>query len=325
MALVRRLQTVRSLLLRTAGSRESSSLPFRSGNEFSWTQAGDGFRFGCGRSFHSSLCHVPDTHGKSVYSSLYESHNAASTRLLRSTMIAEAVPFSCDKRYATTQVKAPPQLQKTGAVRVSMVSPGFVYEPYALHENIAWWRRCFTRSGWKRTKEDFVRELRSAYAIAKLRKTGYSKNKFYVEALELYKEINIMMANGDKKTIRKNVTERMYSALKNEIKQREARWGSVYWELVEPVIKIKTLQARLIGIDRTDLNKAFIQLTLEFLTKQKFEAYDTKGNVVAGDKKKEVLVRDIWVFEKSLFHTGACWRLCGRIEFPSKDKIQPAV
>ncbi|CAF2012235.1 unnamed protein product [Brassica oleracea var. botrytis] len=339
MALVRRFQTVRSLL-RTAGSTESSSLPFRSGNEFSWNQAGDGFRLGRWRSFHSSLCHVPDTLGKSVYSSLYESHNAASPHLLRSTMIAESVPFSSDKRFATTQVKAPPQLQKTGAVRVSMVSPGFVYEPYALHEKIPWWRRCFTRSGWKRTKEDFVRELRSAYAIAKLRKTGYSKNKFYIEALELYKEINIMMANGDKKTIRKNVTERMYSALKNEIKQREAMWGSVYWEMVEPVIKIKTLQARLathlyiffillttlqIGIDRTDLSKAFIQLTLEFLTKQKFEAYDAKGNVVAGDKKKEVLVRDIWVFEKSLFHTGAYWRLCGRIEFPKKDKIQPAL
>ncbi|RID59652.1 hypothetical protein BRARA_F02868 [Brassica rapa] len=324
MALVRRFQTVRSLLT-TAGLRESSSLPFRSGNEFSWNQAGNGFRLGRWRSYHSSLCHVPDTLGKSVCSRLYESHNAASTHLLRSTMITESVPFSSDKRYATTQVKAPPQLQKTGAVRVSMVSPGFVYEPYALHEKIPWWRRCFTRSGWKRTKEDFVRELRSAYAIAKLRKTGYSKNKFYIEALELYKEINIMMANGDKKTIRKNVTERMYSALKNEIKQREAMWGSVYWEMVEPVIKIKTLQARLIGIDRTDLSKAFIQLTLEFLTKQKFEAYDAKGNVVAGDKKKEVLVRDIWVFEKSLFHTGAYWRLCGRIEFPKKDKIQPAL
>lgn len=28
----------------------------------------------------------------------------------------------------------------------------------------------------------------------------------------------------------------------------------------------------------------------------------------------QVLVRDIWVFEKSLFHTGAYWRLCGRIK-----------
>ncbi|CAN7072164.1 unnamed protein product [Brassica oleracea var. botrytis] len=59
-----------------------------------------------------------------------------------SPLIAEYVPFSSDKRYATTQVKAPPHLQKTGAVRVSTVSHGFVYEPYALHEKILWWRRC---------------------------------------------------------------------------------------------------------------------------------------------------------------------------------------
>ncbi|KAG2281849.1 hypothetical protein Bca52824_053069 [Brassica carinata] len=38
-----------------------------------------------------------------------------------------------------------------------------------------------------------------------------------------------------------------------------------------------------------------------------------------------VLVRDIWDFEKYLFHTGACWRLCGHIKFPSKDIIQPAL
>ncbi|KAJ0078571.1 hypothetical protein Patl1_22757 [Pistacia atlantica] len=178
-------------------------------------------------------------------------------------------------------------------------------------------------------------QLKSAYAIAKLRKTGYSKQKFYKEAVEMYKEINTLMASGDKTSIRKAVTENMYSALKNEIKQRESMWSKVYWELVEPIVKIRTLRARLataqllitwldtqeyytIGVDQKDLNKVFIQLTLEFLAKQKFEAYDSKGAVVAGDKTKEVglmvLVRDIWVFEKSLFHPGAYWRLCGRIK-----------
>ncbi|WZZ50188.1 hypothetical protein YC2023_050295 [Brassica napus] len=63
-------------------------------------------------------------------------------------MIEESVPFSSDKRYATTQVKAPPQLQKTGAVRVLTVSHGFVYEPYALHEKISWWRRCLYVTYW---------------------------------------------------------------------------------------------------------------------------------------------------------------------------------
>ncbi|KAL8128685.1 hypothetical protein V2J09_017840, partial [Rumex salicifolius] len=64
--------------------------------------------------------------------------------------------------------------------------------------------------------------LKSAYAIQKLRKSSYSKHKFYVEAFDLYKE-----------------------ALKNEIKQRESVWNEVYWKLIEPVVKIRTLRARL--------------------------------------------------------------------------------
>lgn len=228
-------------------------------------------------------------------------------------MAAKLLIFSNDTRSVTTQAKAPPQARKMGALQVSMLSPGFIYEPYGPREPISFWQRWFTRKGWKRTKEDIIVELKSAYAISKLRKTGYSKQKFYDEAVNLYKEINTLMANGDKTTLRKLVTEKMYSAIKSEIKQREALWSRVYWEMVEPIIKIRTLRARLIGVDRNDLSKLFIQLTLEFLTKQKFEAYDSKGAVVAGDKSKEVLVRDVWVFEKSLFHRGAYWRLCGRI------------
>ncbi|KAG2255459.1 hypothetical protein HID58_079681 [Brassica napus] len=76
-----------------------------------------------------------------------------------SLLIAEYVPFRSDKMYATTQVKAPPQLQKTGDVRVSTVSHGFVYEPYALHEKISWWRRClYMTSG----------SLRSLYSTQEL-------------------------------------------------------------------------------------------------------------------------------------------------------------
>ncbi|KAJ1387468.1 Tim44-like domain [Sesbania bispinosa] len=209
-------------------------------------------------------------------------------------------------------------LRSTMGAQLSMTSPGFIYEPYEPREKIPFWQRWFTRSGWRRTKNDIILELKSAYAIAKLRKKGYSKTQFYNEAANMYKEINTLIANGDKKSLRKAVTEKMFSALKNEIKQRETSWSKVYWEMVEPVVKIRTLRARLIGVDRKDLNKVFIQLTLEILAKQKFEAYDSKGSVVAGDKNKEVLVQDIWVFEKSLFHPGACWRLCGRIS-PKKS------
>ncbi|RIA04423.1 hypothetical protein BRARA_K01284 [Brassica rapa] len=70
---------------------------FRSGNEFSFTQVGDDFKLGRWMSLYSFLSHVPDTHGRSMCSSLYESHNPVSTHLLRSTMIAESVLFSSDK------------------------------------------------------------------------------------------------------------------------------------------------------------------------------------------------------------------------------------
>ncbi|XP_041020786.1 39S ribosomal protein L45, mitochondrial [Juglans microcarpa x Juglans regia] len=296
---LRSLQTLRAVY-KTVGIRESSYLLIRS------------------RSCSNAIFRAPELIPRSISSPFHMAHSAlpftrGNTMILRSTMAAEFLTVSNNMRLLSTQTKAPPQARQMGALKVSMLSPGIIYEPYAPREPISFWKRWFTRSGWKRTKEDIILELKSAYAISKLRKSGYSKQKFYTEAVSLYKEINTLMANGDKTSLRKAVTEKMYSALKTEIKQRESMWSKVYWEMVEPVIKIRTLRARLIGVDRNDVNKVFVQLTLEFLTKQKFEAYDSGGTVVAGDKSKEVLVRDIWIFEKSLFHSGAYWRLCGRI------------
>lgn len=222
-------------------------------------------------------------------------------------------------RFLSAQAQAPAsspaQARQTGAVKVSLTSPGFVGDPFSPGDPISFWHRYFTRSGWKRTKDEFVSELKSAYAIAKVRrKYGHSKQKFYEETTHLYREINTLMANGDKSSLRKLVTETMYSALKNEIKHRETVWPHVYWELITPIVKIRTLRARLIGVDKNEVMNSFAQITIEFLSKQKFEAYNSNGAVVAGDKDKEVLVRDIWVFERSLFHHGSYWRLCGRIK-----------
>ncbi|CAN6169041.1 unnamed protein product [Urochloa humidicola] len=200
------------------------------------------------------------------------------------------------------------------SLKLVMTSPGFVYEPYSPQERIPFWKRWFTLSGWRRTKEDIIMEMKNAYAISRLRKkTGYTKKQFYDQALNIYKEVNTLMAHGDTSALRKILTERMHSTIKNELKRRQSKWSSVHWELVEPAVSIRTLRARMIGLDKKDLDKAFIQLTLEFVTKQKCEAYNSKGEVVSGDKSKEILVKDIWVFERSLFHPGAYWRVCGRI------------
>ncbi|CAN6871148.1 unnamed protein product [Brassica oleracea] len=91
-----------------------------------------------------SRCHPPSPSRSAVSVQIHEADEIETQNLKMlnpqqdSQLIAEFVPFSSDKRYATTQVKAPPQLQKTGAVRMLTVSHGFVYEPYALHEKILW-------------------------------------------------------------------------------------------------------------------------------------------------------------------------------------------
>ncbi|XP_065044315.1 uncharacterized protein LOC135585185 isoform X4 [Musa acuminata AAA Group] len=229
-----------------------------------------------------------------------------------STKVAEfTICFSGSRSMSI--VKAPAGARQV-SLKVTMLSPGFVYEPYTPREPISFWRRWFTRSGWRRTKEDLIMEMKSAYAINRLRKVaGYSKKLFYQHTLRLYKEINTLLAKGDTSSLRKVVTEKMYSTLKNELKRRESMWSSVHWELVEPVVSVRTLRARMIALDKNDLDKAFIQMTLEITAKQRFEAYNAKGAVVSGDKTKEVLVRDIWVFERSLFHPRADWRLCARL------------
>ncbi|GAA0160428.1 ribosomal protein [Lithospermum erythrorhizon] len=274
--------------------------------------------FGSSRSFASRIANdskcwrnVSDTNFSRIMYRSMSSYPCKNSDDLPWTSSGRIMRSETDKEFSSlhyvrlmaTQTNPPTQSRQMGALKMAMVSPGILYEPYAPREKVSFWRRWFTKDGWKRTKEDIVIELKSAY----------SKQKFYNEAVLLYKEINSLIANGDKGALRKMVTENMYSILKNEIKNRESKWNRVYWELIEPVVKIRTLRARLIGVDKSDLNKAFIQLTLEFLVKQKFEAYDPKGVVVAGDKDKEILVRDIWVFEKSLFQSGAYWRLCGQI------------
>ncbi|TXG65635.1 hypothetical protein EZV62_006910 [Acer yangbiense] len=327
MSLLRRLSTIRTLY-RTVEIQESSYL------------------LGSSRSYSRGVSNaIPEIYSSSISSCLYKGQSFLpwthrSTMTLHSTMAAKSLIFSNDKRLLSTQAKVPPQARQMGALKVFMLSPGFIHDPYAPREPIPFWRRWFTRNGWKRTKEDIIIELRSAYAISKLRKTGYNKQNFYKEAADLYKEINTLMANGDKSILRKAVTEKMYSVcfcftalLHSRMKLNKGNPHGVMFtgNWLNRLLRYEhcvlgwqvffffffhlfSILMSIIGVDRNDLSKAFIQLTLEFLTKQKFEAYDSKGAVVAGDKTKEILVRDIWVLEKSMFHPGSYWRLCGRIK-----------
>ncbi|KAF3574166.1 hypothetical protein F2Q69_00058636 [Brassica cretica] len=226
---------------------------------------------------------IPDTHGRC--------QNPASTHLLRSTMIAEYVPFRSDKMYATTQVKALPQLQKTGDVRVSTVSHGFVYEPYALHEKIPWWRRClYMTSG----------SLRSLYSTQEL--AGY----LYIICILLVFVATNRRSSDDEEIERGRRRDRARITTFHDTHGRCQNPASTHL-----------------------LQFTMIAEYVPFSSDKRYATTQVKAppqlQKMGDVRVSTVLVHDIWVFEKSLFNTGACWRLCVRIEFPSKDIIQPAL
>ncbi|PNX98883.1 putative 39S ribosomal protein L45 mitochondrial-like, partial [Trifolium pratense] len=175
--------------------------------------------FGSCRSYSNALTNGSDCSFKSFHPNLFKGNDGFSSAsvknlTLRSTMAAECSNFMNDRRMSTAATQRPSaqvrgvhtsilngkphekpmSFQMDGKVdmldgaQIAVSSPGFIYEPYEPREKIPFWRRMFTRSGWKRTKDDMILELKNAYAIAKLRKTGYSKKQFYREAVSLYKE-----------------------------------------------------------------------------------------------------------------------------------------
>ncbi|CAM6082832.1 unnamed protein product [Calypogeia fissa] len=225
------------------------------------------------------------------------------------------VPKEITRGFAKT-VAMSPNTQKPVKLRLYMGSPGIIGEPYKKPSPpLPILRRWFTMEGWKRRKQSFMAMIKTAYTVAKLRQKtkGYSQQRFYQEASDLYKQINVALAEGERTALRQLVTDNVFSIMKNELKHRENSWAKVKWEMVGPINKIRTLQGRLIGVDKNNQDNAFVQLTLRILSKQKFAAYDKNGKLVAGDPDKELLVEDYWVFEKPLLLTEAKWRLCGRL------------
>ncbi|MED6108681.1 hypothetical protein PIB30_026373 [Stylosanthes scabra] len=176
---LKRFQLLRTLY-RASSSSSSSSSSYLLGSS--------------SRSYSSALSNGYECSFRSFYPHLYNRHNEFSlssvrTLTLRSTMAAELSVFVNDKRLLSTQVKTPPAHARSVGQQIALTSPGFVYEPYKPREKIPLWKRLFTKAGWRRTKEDMILELRSAYAIAKLRKKGYSKKIFYTEVANNYKEV----------------------------------------------------------------------------------------------------------------------------------------
>ena len=74
------------------------------------------------------------------------------------------------------------------------------------------------------------------------------------------------------------------------------------WEMVGEPGSVKILQARPIGADPQDFSRMFAQVTVMFTSRQKFAAYNTAGELMAGSKDTARLSRRRLLLVALLFH-----------------------
>ena len=61
-----------------------------------------------------------------------------------------------------------------------------------------------------------------------------------------------------------------------------------------------------------------MQLTVRFQSKQRFAAFNGKGEAVAGSMTAEIPVTDYWIFERSLRTAASSqWRVAARLPPPT--------
>ncbi|CAI5535024.1 unnamed protein product [Closterium sp. Naga37s-1] len=234
----------------------------------------------------------------------------------------------------TQPPRGPVHMQQQARLRVYLQSPGVIGDPYRPLPPMPFLTSWFTKAGWKRRWVKWSDALKTGYTIAMLRRhnRGYSRHGLYRELAGTYKQINRAIAADDRTALRHLVTESAFTSLKSSLKHRaESGIARVDWHLVgtsegnskavvpssnKPPLSFKTLQARLISLEKSKPENGFVQLTLEIKSKQRIAAYDKRKKLISGDPDAEVDVKDIWVFERHMLHPELPWRLCGQLVAP---------
>ena len=224
-----------------------------------------------------------------------------------------------------------------GGVRVVIVSPNVIAEPYQGPQRWLSPVAFFTPAGWRelgnrvrrqsrpRRFEKLTRppqlvgRLKSVYTVAKVKKDvpNWSLGSFKADAIQVYTEICTAIAAGDHASLRHKTTESQLTDIKRcgcapaacqacaepacrELKQRAAGgWKRVAWSLVE-VQECSVVHGRLVAPNPKDATNSWAQLTVALKSTQRFAAYDERGKLVAGDPKELLTVQDYWVLERAM-------------------------
>ena len=209
-----------------------------------------------------------------------------------------------------------------GAVRAIYFSPNLIVEPYRGPPPPLPVSSWFTAEGWKTRWKRILGRMKNIYTLARVRKdvADWSLGGFKKLAAEMHGDISQAIASGDSNKLRHLLTDSVLTDVKRELRAREqGGWTRVSWSL-DSMDEVSLVHARLMAPNEKDTSTAFAQLTIEFQSTQRFEAFDARNKRVVGDASKPVKVAEFWVFERGLGSALPSqmhkWRLAARLSQP---------
>ena len=128
----------------------------------------------------------------------------------------------------------------------------------------------------------------------------FNEKEFLKGAQTFFKMVIDSFVKADLKNVLNYIDDKLIKNFQSVIDERLEE---------EETLKIDIVKTKSIEIKNVTTLKNFIRVSVLFETEQIKALKDKKGNIIDGDQKKSILVKDLWTFERKIQTNDLNWKL----------------
>ncbi len=128
----------------------------------------------------------------------------------------------------------------------------------------------------------------------------FDEKEFLKGAQNFFEMVIDCFVKGNLENIMNYIDDKLIKNFQSVIDERLAENES---------LKIDIVKMNSIKIKNVTKLKNFLKVSVLFETEQVKVLKDKKGNIIDGDQKKSILVKDLWTFEKNIQSEDLNWKL----------------
>ena len=148
-------------------------------------------------------------------------------------------------------------------------------------------------------QSDIIKTKKSNSTISEIDPT-FDEKEFLKGAQNFFEMVIDCFVKGNLENIMNYIDVKLIKNFQTVIDERLAEQES---------LKIDIIKMNSIKIKKFTKLKDFLKISVLFETEQVKVLKDKKGNIIDGDQKNSILVKDLWTFEKNIQSKDLNWKL----------------